>query len=113
MAARPSSILGCGNVRIGEPSVADPLSTASATDWRQLTMQSGPTPWEPILHPPLTDRERDVIRLVGRGLDVQSIADELGLSLQTIRTYEKRLHAKVGAQTRAHLAIYALRSGLA
>ena len=57
---------------------------------------------------PLTGRERDVLRLLASDLDGPSIARELVLSLNTVRTHTKNLYAKLGvtnrraAVTRAH-----------
>lgn len=48
----------------------------------------------------LTDRERDVLELLARGYTQKSIADELGLSLNSVRTYAKTLYLKLGVHSR-------------
>jgi DNA-binding NarL/FixJ family response regulator len=60
----------------------------------------------------LTPREEDVLVRIGRGLSNQQIADELGVSLETVRTHVKHVYAKCGARDRAHAVIVAYESGL-
>ena len=44
----------------------------------------------------LTDREREVLGSMGRGLGTREIARQLGLSMKTIETYQARLKEKLG-----------------
>lgn len=60
----------------------------------------------------LTERETQVIRLVARGLSNQQIAEELFLSVETVRTYLRRMFAKLGVNDRTHLAVLAYQAGL-
>jgi len=60
----------------------------------------------------LTDRERDVLRQVGRGLSNDEIAAELFISPATARTYVSRLLTKLDARDRANLVIIAYETGL-
>lgn len=60
----------------------------------------------------LSARELQVVRLVARGLTNQQIADELVLSPETIRTYLKRLFAKLDVPDRTRLAVLAHEAGL-
>ena len=60
----------------------------------------------------LSEREIQVIRLVARGHSNQQIADELFLSLETVRTYLRRMFAKLGVHDRTHLAVLAHQAGL-
>lgn len=60
----------------------------------------------------LTDRERDVLREVGRGLSNDEIARTLYLSPATSRTYVSRLMTKLGARDRVALVILAYESRL-
>jgi DNA-binding NarL/FixJ family response regulator len=60
----------------------------------------------------LSERELQVIRLVARGRSNQQIADELFLSLETVRTYLRRMFAKLGVNDRTHLAVLAHEAGL-
>ncbi|WP_156759375.1 response regulator [Microbacterium karelineae] len=60
----------------------------------------------------LTDREREVLERVGRGLTNDEIAADLFLSPATARTYVSRLLAKLGARDRAALIVLAYETGL-
>ncbi|MEZ0113219.1 DNA-binding NarL/FixJ family response regulator [Catenulispora sp. EB89] len=60
----------------------------------------------------ITDREKDVLELIGRGLTNQEIALRLILSPATVKTHVSRLLTKLGARDRAQLVIVAYESGL-
>ncbi|HEV7663109.1 MAG TPA: LuxR C-terminal-related transcriptional regulator, partial [Chloroflexota bacterium] len=49
---------------------------------------------------PLSDRELDVLRLLGTDLDGPEIARELTVSLNTVRTHTKNLYSKLGVNNR-------------
>ncbi|MQA00198.1 MAG: response regulator [Dehalococcoidia bacterium] len=61
----------------------------------------------------LTDREREVVRLVAQGLSNQQIADRLVVSPWTAKTHVNRAMAKLNARDRAQLVVFAYESGLA
>jgi DNA-binding NarL/FixJ family response regulator len=60
----------------------------------------------------LTDREREVILLVRRGLSNRDIASELCLSETTIRHHLTSIFDKIGVSSRQKLLIYAYQHGL-
>lgn len=60
----------------------------------------------------LSERELQVVRCVARGCSNQEIADELFLSVETVRTYLRRMFAKLGVHDRTHLALLAHQAGL-
>ena len=60
----------------------------------------------------LTDREQEVVGLVGEGLSNDEIADRLYISPATARTHVSRAMTKLGARDRAQLVVFAYRSGL-
>ncbi|MFE7170847.1 response regulator [Streptomyces sp. NPDC057616] len=60
----------------------------------------------------LSDREREVLTLLARGLNNTEIAEALGLSPLTAKTHVSRIMGKLGARDRAQLVIVAYESGL-
>jgi len=61
----------------------------------------------------LTERERDVLRLLARGLNNTDIAAQLYLSEGTVRNYVSTLFDKLGVADRTQAAVIALKYGLA
>ncbi len=60
----------------------------------------------------LTDREREVLALVGRGLSNQEIAERLYVSPATAKTHVVRAMSKLHAGDRAQLVVIAYETGL-
>jgi len=60
----------------------------------------------------LTNRETDVLRLIGRGLKVAEAAESLQLSHQTVSSYLKTIYRKLDINGRAEAALEAARLGL-
>jgi DNA-binding NarL/FixJ family response regulator len=60
----------------------------------------------------LTEREREVVGLVGEGLSNEEIARRLVVSPATARTHVSRSMVKLGARDRAQLVVFAFRAGL-
>lgn len=80
------------------PSVTARLLTAFAD------VQTG-DPAQPIV--PLTDREEEVLLTVARGRTNSEIADDLHISLSTVKTHLAALMTKLGARNRVELAMWA------
>ena len=74
--------------------------SAEASDSRRAALAS------------LTDREREILMLVARGLSNDDIAAELFISPATVKTHLARIMAKADAHDRAQLVIFAYESGL-
>ena len=60
----------------------------------------------------LTQRERDVLRLLADGLANDAIGAELGISVETVRTHLRKAMDKLDADTRTHAVATALRQSL-
>lgn len=68
--------------------------------------------WETTPHDTLSDREYQVLRMLGSGRTISDIARDLGLSVKTISTYRARLLVKAGMKTNAELMRYAIENQL-
>jgi DNA-binding NarL/FixJ family response regulator len=62
---------------------------------------------------PLTDREKEVIGLLGRGASNKEIATELFITERTARTHVSNILGKLGLASRTQAALYAVQNGLA
>jgi DNA-binding CsgD family transcriptional regulator len=87
----------------GTPNVAGKLfaQVASPTVARDTTLATS-----------LSDRERDVLRLLAQGLSNAEIAGSLFLSEGTIRNYVSAIFEKLGVSDRTRAALMAVRHGL-
>jgi DNA-binding NarL/FixJ family response regulator len=65
----------------------------------------------PVPEAPLTERQRDILRLVSDGLTNREIAEYVHLSELTVKSYIEDLLKQVGARNRVQAAILATRQG--
>jgi DNA-binding NarL/FixJ family response regulator len=56
----------------------------------------------------LSPREREILRMLARGLSGEDIARELGLSWETVRTHVRNAMTKLGAKTRTQAVVAAM-----
>jgi DNA-binding NarL/FixJ family response regulator len=68
--------------------------------------------FDAVPFPQLTDREREVLELVARGMSNQDIARQLFISHRTVRNHVSNVFAKIQATDRAHAIVLARRVGL-
>jgi len=61
--------------------------------------------------PPLTNREREILRQVASGLQNKEIAQELGISLATVRNHVHNILDKLGVHSKLEAVCLAFRSG--
>ena len=62
---------------------------------------------------PLTDREREILKLIAEGCTGRQIAEQLGLKAKTVENHRARICEKLDVHTTAGLVRYALRAGIA
>ena len=66
----------------------------------------------PILHDDLTNREKEVLLLIAEGKSNQEIADELFITLKTVKTHVSNILSKLEVEDRTQATIYAFKHGL-
>jgi two-component system, NarL family, invasion response regulator UvrY len=65
-----------------------------------------------VRHEQLSDREYQVLRMIGQGRTVSEIAAELSLSVKTVSTYRARILEKMDLRTSAELMRYVIANNL-
>ena len=71
-----------------------------------------PRPQLSPLVEPLSDREIEVVSLIALGLSNQAVADQLLISIETVKTHVVNATGKLGAQGRTQLVVKAIAYGL-
>jgi two-component system invasion response regulator UvrY len=80
-------------------------------DTADLLLRQGAR-WETPPHDSLSDREYQVLRLIGSGQTISDIGRDLGLSVKTVSTYRARVLDKLGMRSNAELMRYAIENRL-
>lgn len=62
---------------------------------------------------PLTDREKEIVRLTANDLSIPQIADQLYISVNTVKTHRKNIQQKIDAKSLSGIIRYAIEHGLA
>jgi DNA-binding NarL/FixJ family response regulator len=89
-----------GGGRYVSPTLAEQLAAGVADDG------------DAVPHAALSDREYQVLQLLGAGLSVKEIGGRLGLSAKTVSTYRQRILEKLALKTTADLIRYAVQRHL-
>lgn len=95
-------------VLAGEVYVSPEIGALVARDFLDRARRGG----EPSRLDDLTDREREILRLVAEGYTTQEIADRLIISPKTVETHRAHIMDKLDLHRRAELVHYALRKGI-
>lgn len=88
----------------GEPVFEEKVSE------KMLTRQVEENTWHP--HGDLTNREFEVLQLIAKGRSNQEIADELFITLKTVKTHVSNILSKLEVSDRTQAAIYAFQNDL-
>ena len=60
----------------------------------------------------LSEREREILKLVATGATNQQIAGNLGISINTVKVHVRNIFGKIGAASRTEATLVAMRAGL-
>ena len=107
---RPASLLDAIRVVAAGEALLAPAVTRRLIS--EFTARPGPAQRPALELAGVTNREREVLTLIGGGLTNQEIAAQLHISLATARTHVGHLLTKLAARDRAQLVITAYETGL-
>ena len=108
--SEPADLLRAVRLAAAGESLLSPSVTRRVID----SLHSGGVPARRV-HPllsTLTEREREVLTLIGEGCNNAEIAERLVVSPATARTHVSRIMVKLGARDRAQLVVIAYQAGL-
>ena len=108
--ARPEDILSAVRVVAAGEALLAPSVTRRLIEEFASRPEAAPAPAPELAA--LTEREREVLALVGRGLSNAEIAERLYVSPATANTHVSHIMTKVYARDRAQLVVMAYESGL-
>jgi DNA-binding NarL/FixJ family response regulator len=111
--AGPTLLIEAVRAAVRGDVLVSPSVTVRLLEHFAAERSDGPEATEPVAQPiaPLTDREEEVLRAAARGRSNAEIAEELYISLSTVKTHLASLQDKVGARNRVELAGWAWRTG--
>lgn len=108
--ARPADLLDAVRVVAAGEALLSPRATRLLVE--RFVATPGPDAMTPDALACLTDREREVLHLIARGLSNAEITEQLVISPATTKTHVSHLLAKLSARDRAQLVVAAYTSGL-
>lgn len=102
----------CAGMRIFGGSVFEGMRRQMSRTPSPAREAAGKTSADAELAAKITDRERDIMRCVARGMDNKEIAAELFLAEGTVRNNISRLLEKLGLKDRTQLAVFTVKNRL-
>lgn len=111
--ADPEDLISAVRTVGDSAAVISPKATARLL--RSIRMEQTPQRREPVeldLPDPLTPRELEILKLIALGFSNQEIADELYISLPTVKTHVGRVLTKTQSRDRVHAVLFAFKHHL-
>ena len=99
----------CGAMR-GEAAITPTLGGRMLEEFRRVSQRNTDLPGEETVS--LTVREREVLCLVSEGASNKEIAQELHVSIHTVKSHMRKILTKLHMDKRQEAASYAKREGL-
>ncbi|GHF31936.1 DNA-binding response regulator [Streptomyces mashuensis] len=96
----------------GDPVFTPGLAGLVLGEYRRLAADPAPAAAEDDRTPRLTDREKEVLRLVAKGLSYKQIAERLVISHRTVQNHVQNTLGKLQLHNRVELVRYAIERGL-
>lgn len=107
--ASPEQVLtAVRTVAAGEALLSPVVTTRLIADFVRQAPPHAPSAGPAVL----TEREREVLRRVARGLSNAQLAEHLGLSHATVKTHVSRVLGKLELHDRAQLVVFAYETGM-
>ncbi|HEY48787.1 MAG TPA: response regulator transcription factor [Dehalococcoidia bacterium] len=107
-AASSELMSGIRAVFAGESYLSPSIAKLFVEDYQQLALTQDKTdPYEQ-----LTDRERDVLKLIAEGYKTREIAETLSITSKTVEGHRTSLMKKLGVHSTIELVKYAIRRGI-
>ena len=99
-------------IEMGEPALSPSIALRMLRHFSTATRGTQPAANSTELQVKLTEREADVLRLIGKGYRATEVAPLLGLTSSTVSSYVRDIYRKLGISSRAEAATEAIRRGL-
>ena len=107
-AASSELTAGIRAVSVGESYLSPSIAKLFVDDWQRVPVSEG----NHDLYEQLTDREREILKLVVEGYKTREIAEMLTISQKTVEGHKTSLMKKLGIDNKTGLVKYALRRGI-
>jgi two-component system response regulator NreC len=98
--------------RAGEVYLSPSMSTQLVNKYLMLGSNETEDDTTALPYDALTDREREILRLLALGKDNKNIARLLDIAYRTVETHRANIMKKLNLHTLAHLVAFAIRSGI-
>lgn len=97
-------------VLAGGAPMSHPVARLVLEQLRGVHRSTLPASGDPV--PEMTDRERDVLQALARGLSYDQVAAVLNISTNTVRTYVRTIYEKLSVRSKTEAVVAAMKLGL-